>query len=97
MKEHKPNEPRPTAGTNHHASKHAPKGLYQKFKVTYADGSPLSPDDIVFVMMPTKDPAALAAVETYARLTKNEELAQDLYELLSAIMFRKSQQVGGGE
>lgn len=69
-----------------------PKGLYKKYHVTYSDGTPLPEGSVAFVMLVDKDPAARVAVEAYAGATRNEELARDLYQILSAIYFQLSRQ-----
>lgn len=53
------------------------RGLYGKYKVRYADGSPLSPG-LVFVLRPDRDPAAWEALFAYAKATENLVLRADL-------------------
>lgn len=51
-------------------------GLYDKYKVYHADGSPV--EGRYFVLKPSTDPAAIPALYAYIRATDNKELAQDL-------------------
>lgn len=57
------------------------QGLYEKYEV-YKDGEQQSG---CFVLKPASDPAARAALRTYATETKNEELADDIDELLARL------------
>lgn len=57
------------------------KGLYCKYHVRHADGSPLSPG-FLFILRPDRDPAAWQAVKTYAETTKNPALRADLFQWL---------------
>ena len=56
------------------------RGLYSKYKVTKADGTPLDGD--CFVLRPDRDEAAIRALEAYADATNNENLAADIREWL---------------
>jgi len=56
------------------------RGLYSKYKVTKADGTPLDGD--CFVLRPDRDEAAISALEAYADATNNENLAADIREWL---------------
>ncbi len=58
------------------------QGLYGKYIVTKADGTPVSD---CFVLRPTKDLAARMALKEYARLTKNVLLAEEIMEWLRQI------------
>jgi len=58
------------------------RGLYGKYQVHHADGSPLS-EGFVFVLRPDRDPAAWFALQTYAISTENEALRADLVQWLS--------------
>lgn len=53
-------------------------GLYDKYDVQRKDGEPI--EDRVFVLSPSTDPAALAALREYASTTTNVELGQDLLQ-----------------
>lgn len=59
------------------------KGLYSKYIVTKADGTPLDGD--CFVLRPDRDSAAFAALERYAEKTRNRELANDIIGWLNSI------------
>ena len=52
------------------------KGLYCKYRVTKADGTPV---DNCFILRPERDPAAVSALRAYATATENEQLREDLY------------------
>ncbi len=56
------------------------KGLYGKYVITKADGSPTAPEADYFVLRLDTDPAARHAARTYARniQSKNPTLAKDL-------------------
>lgn len=53
------------------------RGLYGKYIITKADGTPVT--DRCFVLKPDKDPAAVAALQAYAAATDDEQLRDDLY------------------
>ena len=53
------------------------KGLYEKYQVRHADGTPLSPG-FVFVLRPDRDTAARRALLVYAVETTNDALHDDL-------------------
>lgn len=53
------------------------KGLYGKYIITRADGTPVN--DRCFVLKPDKDPAAAKALQAYAAATDDEQLRDDLY------------------
>lgn len=57
-------------------------GLYKKYIVTKADGTPVDPKAIYFVMRLDTDPAAREAVEIYTRWVDDYQLAADLSQLL---------------
>lgn len=52
------------------------EGLYPKYIVTKADTG--EPVDSCFVLRPSKDPAAIKALECYAKYTSNRKLAYDI-------------------
>jgi len=52
-------------------------GLYAKYIITKADGTPVN--DRCFVLKPDKDPAAAKALQAYAAATDNEQLRNNLY------------------
>lgn len=56
-------------------------GLYGKYAV-FEDGEPV---EGCFVLEPESDPAALAAMKTYAQATDDHELAEDLEAWIAAI------------
>lgn len=58
------------------------RGLYEKYEVRDEDGSTV---DDCFVLEPTDDPAARAALRTYANVTSDSELRQDLREWINQI------------
>ncbi len=60
------------------------KGLYSKYKVEKADGSPIDDEAEYFVLRVDKDPHARVAVRAYARSIKkgNPKLAEHLCRLL---------------
>lgn len=56
------------------------KGLYNKYTIIKNEtGKKVT--DRCFVLKPDQDPAAREALRTYAKATKNEELAKDLLRL----------------
>lgn len=61
------------------------RGLYGKYKVTKA-GEPV---EQCFVLEPENDPAALAALKTYALETDDDWLAGDLAHWISTIEDKK--------
>lgn len=66
-----------------HFSMSEQKGLYGKYIIQKADGSPVN--SFKFVLSPEKDPAAFSALKNYAVLTENDELKYDLYEVIMDI------------
>lgn len=52
------------------------KGLHQKYIVVKKEDGSIVND--CFVLLPNNDPADLAALATYAEMTKNNVLAADL-------------------
>ena len=54
------------------------RGVYGKYTIGKADGSEIDPSACYFVLRLDTDPAARAAMKTYARKTENEELARDI-------------------
>lgn len=59
------------------------KGLFRKFIVTKVNGEPVN--SFKFVLSPEKDKADLEALRQYAFKTENEELANDLFNIISKI------------
>lgn len=57
------------------------RGLYCKYHITHADGTPLSPG-FLFVLRPDRDPAAWDALRAYALSTRNVDLGGDLMQWL---------------
>lgn len=53
------------------------RGWYEKYIITKANGNPVDPDAVYFVLRIDKDPAARAALRKYAEKTANEALAKD--------------------
>jgi len=55
-------------------------GLYGKYKIEKADGSPMDPDADYFFLRLDKDPHALVALSAYAESIKKEnpQLCEDL-------------------
>lgn len=62
-----------------------PRGLYQKYRLAKADGTPTDPEANYFVMRLDTDVHAQEAALTYARSVQgtNRELALDLMELIA--------------
>ena len=58
------------------------KGLYGKYIIEKADGTPL--EGFYFVLKPETDVAARAALRTYIEVTDNQKLAEDLAVTLEA-------------
>lgn len=56
-----------------------PSGIYRKYRV-FKDGEPV---EDCFVLKPPTDPAAIAALRTYAEETDNADLAADIEEWLT--------------
>lgn len=59
------------------------RGLYDKYRVTKADGRPI--DDEAFVLRPDQDEAAQIALRAYAEATDNDALRADLIEWLEIL------------
>lgn len=57
------------------------RGIYQKYRVTYSDGSPVNHE--TFVLSPETDESARKALITYAMNTPNKCLASDLLMWMS--------------
>ncbi|MEC0167400.1 hypothetical protein [Paenibacillus graminis] len=57
------------------------KGLYNKYLIFKQNGNKVDGD--CFVLRPTKDPAARAALMAYAEATDNQQLAMDITVWLS--------------
>jgi len=62
------------------------KGLYGKYIITRADGTPVN--DRCFVLKPDKDPAAAKALQAYAAATDDEQLRDDLYAWVGKPMLK---------
>lgn len=60
------------------------KGLFKKYIITKADGSPVDPDAVYFVLRLDTDPHAERAAEAYAASvgSENPDLASDLRYML---------------
>lgn len=72
-------------------------GLFDKYHVTKADGSPVR--SRVFVLKPDSDPLAVQALAYYAGLCDNEgdsDLADDIMSWLDNLARAQNQQIGGG-
>lgn len=55
------------------------KGLYEKYEVYDSNtGEPV--EELCFVLIPSKDPAAVVALGAYAAATENKILAKDIYD-----------------
>ena len=59
------------------------RGLYQKYIVLKADTGKEAVD--CFILRPKKDPAAVAALREYARVTDNKNLANDILLWIEAV------------
>lgn len=59
------------------------RGLYQKYVVRKFDTGKEVTD--CFILRPKKDPAAVAALKEYARVTDNKNLANDILLWIEAI------------
>ncbi len=64
-----------------------PKGLYGKYKIEKADGSPLDPKALYFTLRLDTDPFARAAIRAYIEACREEqpELARDLEKVLRKV------------
>lgn len=64
------------------------EGLYQKYVIRKADGSPINPDAQYFVLRIDTDPNARKALLRYSSLISesNPALAQELYEWVMKYM-----------
>lgn len=62
-------------------------GVYQKYKITKADGSPVDPEATYFVLRLDTDPAARAAARRYvdAVAADNDQLAGDILRCVDAL------------
>lgn len=60
-------------------------GLYGKYTVGKADGSPTDPDAQYFVLRLDTDPAARTAIRAYAGCCPNTELARDLFKWVNEV------------
>jgi hypothetical protein len=54
------------------------EGLYGKYRVEKADGSPVDPNADYFILRLDADPVAWSAAREYARMTPNRKLSNDL-------------------
>jgi len=63
------------------------RGLYQKYIIEKADGSPTDPKAVYFVLRLDTDPAAREAASAYASACQeaNSQLASDLWALVDEI------------
>jgi len=59
------------------------KGYYKKYSITKADGRPCDPDAEYFVLRLDTDPAARAALRTYAEACGNPVLKEELLARLA--------------
>ena len=68
------------------------KGLYGKYQIAHADGSPVNPEHFRFVLNASTDKAAREALRYYAALIqeKNPTLADDLRRVLDGCAFQDS-------
>jgi hypothetical protein len=64
-----------------------PSGLYDKYIVTKTDGSPIDPEEVLFLLRLDKDPFARRAACTYAFACREENptLAKDLLALVQEL------------
>ena len=69
------------------------RGLYRKYRIEKADGSPVSPDAEYFVLRLDTDPAARSAVLTYAFEIEesNPAFARDLRMWVAEISLEQEQ------
>jgi hypothetical protein len=60
------------------------RGVYGKYKIEKADGSPVDPEAVYFVLRVDTDAAARTALRAYCRAIKdtNRQLARELCELI---------------
>ena len=65
------------------------KGLYRKYIVRKADTG----EEVAncFILRPEKDPAAVAALREYARVTNNRELASDILRWICPTHFTQNE------
>ena len=61
------------------------EGLFNKYKIEKADGSPVDPNAIYFVLRLDTDVAAREAAIFYATLIQNEQLNDDLINLFNKL------------
>lgn len=60
------------------------KGLFDKYTVIKNEtGQPI--DNFAFILVPEKDPAAVTALQAYAKATDNSALANDLEVYLDSL------------
>jgi hypothetical protein len=71
------------------------KGLYGKYIVHKND---LTPIYDCFVLRPDKDLSAVVALRAYAAATENKKLAEDIYNWIGRLEYKKSlgKQLSGG-
>jgi len=64
-----------------------PKGIYGKYVIQKADGSPTDPKAVYFTLRLDTDPFARKAMVTYALVCEYEqpELAQDIWKVLASL------------
>lgn len=63
------------------------RGLYGKYRIEKADGTPLDPRAIYFTLRLDTDPHAMAAIRAYVESCRAEqpELAADLERVLAQV------------
>jgi hypothetical protein len=63
------------------------RGLYGKYRIEKADGSPVDPNAVYFTLRLDSDPHARAAIRAYIESCRGEqpELAKDLEVMLKKI------------
>lgn len=59
------------------------KGLYNKYRITKANGEPIDEEASFFILRIDKDAAALKAAIYYAKKIQNQKLLEDLRGLQS--------------
>lgn len=72
-------------------------GLFGKYIISKADGTPIDPTADYFVLRLDTDEAARAALEIYIHATDNSELAKDLWNKLDSYRCLSDKAEGGGD
>ena len=69
------------------------KGLYRKYKIEKADGSPIDENAAYFILRYDKDIFAMIALKAYADAVRfaNPQLANDIYDELNAVDVKLTQ------